>query len=87
VIGPASCAELHAAALTALRDTGWGVPSDLADHAIQERMVIGDDSAAEFTSAAAQLADRSLAWEDAAGWWQATVELLPPPSRPPGRQP
>ncbi len=84
VIGPASCAELHAAALTALRDTGWGVPSDLAHHAVQARMVIGDHSAAEFTAAAAQLADRSLAWEDAAGWWQATLDLLPAES--PARQ-
>ena len=77
VIGPARRAELHAVALTALRDTGWGVPSDLAHHAVQARMIIGDSAAAEFTSAAAQLADRSLAWEDAARWWQATLELLP----------
>jgi len=81
-IGTARCAELHAVALTALRDTGWSVLSDLAHHAVQARMVIGDMSAAEFTSAAAEAADHTLAWEDAANWWQATLDLLAAPDNP-----
>ena len=81
-IGTARCAELHAVALTALRDTGWSVLSDLAHHAVQARIIIGDRSAAEFTSAAAEAADHTLAWEDAANWWQATLDLLAAPDNP-----
>jgi DNA-binding CsgD family transcriptional regulator len=76
-IGTARRAELHSVVLSGLRDTGWAVPSELAHHALQARMVIGDVAAAGFACAAAQAADRALAWEDAATWWQAVLDLTP----------
>ena len=76
-LAPAVKARLHALALSALQDTGRALPSDIAEHAVRARAVIGDDAALAFVVSAAEHADRLLAWEDAAAWWQAAVELMP----------
>jgi len=74
-IAPSRRAELHARVFGALRDTGWGQASDLAHHAVQARPVVSDEVAADAASSAAEAADRLLAWEDAAAWWQTTLTL------------
>jgi ATP/maltotriose-dependent transcriptional regulator MalT len=75
---PSRRAHLHALAFTALRDTGWGQPSDLAHHAVQARPNISDEVAADAVRSAADAADRLLAWEDAAAWWRMAITLTPP---------
>jgi len=80
-IAPSRRAELHARVFAALRDTGWGQASDLAHHAVQARPAVSDEVAATATSAAAEAADRLLAWEDAAAWWQTTITLTRPRDR------
>ena len=74
-LAPSRRAELHARAFTALRDTGWGQASDLAHHAIRARPAVSDDAAADAARHAAEAADRLLAWEDAATWWRAAIDL------------
>ena len=68
-------ADLHARVFSALRDTGWGQPSDLAHHAVQARPGVGDEVAAAAARSAAEAADRLLAWEDAATWWRTAIAL------------
>jgi DNA-binding CsgD family transcriptional regulator len=70
-------AHLHARVFAALRDTGWGQPSDLAHHAVQARPEVSDEIAADAARSAAEAADRLLAWEDAAAWWQRAIMLTP----------
>jgi len=65
-LAPSRRAALHARAFTALRDTGWGQPADLAHHAAHGRPGVADAVAAEAARSAAEAADRLLAWEDAA---------------------
>ena len=74
-LSPSRRAELHARVFAALRDTGTGQPSDLAHHAIQARPGVSDADAADAARAAAEAADRLLAWEDAAAWWQTVIAL------------
>jgi DNA-binding CsgD family transcriptional regulator len=74
-LAPSRRAVLHAQAFTALRDTGWGQAADLAHHAVQGRPTVSDAVAADAARAAAQAADRLLAWEDAAVWWQTAIAL------------
>jgi len=74
-LAPSRRAELHALAFAALRDTGWGQASDLAHHAVQGRPGVSDETAADAARAAADAADRLLAWEDAAAWWQTAIAL------------
>jgi DNA-binding CsgD family transcriptional regulator len=74
---PSRRAELHARAFTALRDTGWGQPADLAHHAVHGRPTITDKVAADAARDAAEAADRVLAWEDAAAWWRKAITLGP----------
>jgi predicted ATPase len=69
-LAPSRRADLHARAFAALRDTGWGQAADLAHHAVQGRPGVSDQTAAEAARSAAEGADRLLAWEDAAKWWQ-----------------
>ena len=80
-IAPSRRAELHARVFTALRDTGWGQASDLAHHAVQARPAVSDEVAAAAARSAAEAADRLLAWEDAAAWWQTTITLTRPRDR------
>jgi DNA-binding CsgD family transcriptional regulator len=70
-------AHLHARVFAALRDTGWGQPSDLAHHAVQARPEVSDQVAADAARSAAEAADRLLAWEDAAAWWRTAIMLIP----------
>ena len=70
-------AHLHARVFAALRDTGWGRPSDLAHHAVQARPMISDEFADDAARSAAEAADRLLAWEAAAAWWQTASMLAP----------
>jgi DNA-binding NarL/FixJ family response regulator len=81
-LDPAVRARLHALALSALQDTGWGLPTDLAEHAVRARAVIGDRAGLGYAVSAAEQADRMLAWEDATAWWQVAVELIPPVGSP-----
>jgi DNA-binding CsgD family transcriptional regulator len=74
-LAPSRRARLHARVFTALRDTGWGQPADLAHHAVQARPNVSDDVAAAAARAAAEAADELLAWEDAATWWQMAIGL------------
>jgi len=74
-LAPSRRAELHASAFAALRDTGWGQAADLAHHAVQGRPSVSDEVAADAARSAAQAADRLLAWEDAAEWWQTAIAL------------
>jgi len=74
-LAPSRRAELHARAFTALRDTGWGQVSDLAHHAVQARPGVSDETASAAARAAAEAADRLLAWEDAATWWRTAITL------------
>jgi DNA-binding CsgD family transcriptional regulator len=76
-LAPSRRARLHARVFIALRDTGWGQPSDLAHHAVQGRPNVSDEVAAEAGRSAAEAADRLLAWEDAAAWWQMAITLAP----------
>lgn len=77
-LAPSRRARLHARVFTALRDTGWGQPSDLAHHAVQGRPIISDEVADDAARSAAEAADRLLAWEAAAAWWQMAITLAPP---------
>jgi len=77
-LAPSRRADLHARAFTALRDTGWGQPADLAHHAVQGRPGVSDQTAADAARFAAEAADRLLAWEDAATWWQTAITLSQP---------
>ena len=72
---PSRRAELHARAFAALKDTGWGQAADLAHHAVQGRPSVSDAVAADAARSAARSADRLLAWEDAAAWWQTAIAL------------
>jgi DNA-binding CsgD family transcriptional regulator len=74
-LSPSRRAELHARVFAALRDTGTGQPSDLAHHAVRARPGISDADAADAARDAAEAADRLLAWEDAAAWWQTVIAL------------
>ena len=74
-LAPSRRARLHARVFTALRDTGWGQPSDLAHHAVQGRPDVSDEAAGAAARSAAEAADRLLAWEDAAAWWQLAITL------------
>ena len=74
-LSPSRRAELHARVFAALRDTGAGQPSDLAHHAVRARPGISDAEAADAARDAADAADRLLAWEDAAAWWQTVIAL------------
>jgi DNA-binding CsgD family transcriptional regulator/tetratricopeptide (TPR) repeat protein len=76
-LAPSRRAHLHARVFAALRDTGRGQPSDLAHHAVQARPEVSDEVAAAAASLAAEAADRLLAWEDAADWWQMAITLTP----------
>jgi DNA-binding CsgD family transcriptional regulator len=76
-LAPSRRAQLHARAFTALRDTGWGQPADLAHHAVQARPEVSDEVAADTARSAAEAADRLLAWEDAAAWWRMAITLTP----------
>ena len=75
-------AELHARAYTALRDTGWGVATDLAHHAVRARPVLDDATVASAAEAAAEASDAVLAWEDAAHWWATARRLRAGVGRP-----
>jgi DNA-binding CsgD family transcriptional regulator len=77
-LAPSRRADLHARAFAALRDTGWGQAADLAHHAVQGRPGVSDQTAADAARSAADAADRLLAWEDAATWWQTAITLSPP---------
>ena len=77
-LAPSRRADLHARAFAALRDTGWGQAADLAHHAVQGRPGVSDHTAADAARSAAEAADRLLAWEDAATWWQTAIALSPP---------
>jgi DNA-binding CsgD family transcriptional regulator len=77
-LAPSRRADLHARAFTALRDTGWGQAADLAHHAVQGRPGVSDQTAADAARSAAEAADRLLAWEDAATWWQTAITLSAP---------
>ena len=77
-LAPSRRAELHARAFAALRDTGWGQASDLAHHAVHGRPHVSDSVAAAAARDAAEAADRLLAWEDAAAWWQSVIALTQP---------
>jgi DNA-binding CsgD family transcriptional regulator len=74
-LAPSRRAELHARAFAALRDTGWGQAADLAHHAVQGRPGVSDETAAEAARSAAEAADRLLAFQDAATWWQTAIGL------------
>lgn len=74
-LAPSRRADLHARAFAALRDTGWGQAADLAHHAVQGRPGVSDETAASAARAAAQAADRLLAFHDAATWWQTAIDL------------
>jgi len=74
-LAPSRRADLHARVFAALRDTGWGQPSDLAHHAVQARPGVSDEVAAVAARSAAEAADRLLAWEDAATWWRTAITL------------
>ena len=74
-LAPSRRAELHARAFSALRDTGWGQPADLAHHAVQARPGVSDEVAAVAARSAAEAADQLLAWEDAAKWWRTAIAL------------
>ena len=74
-LAPSRRAGLHARAFTALRDTGWGQAADLAHHAVHGRPGVSDEVAADAARAAAEAADRVLAWEDAATWWRTAIAL------------
>jgi DNA-binding CsgD family transcriptional regulator len=74
-LAPSRRAERHARAFAALRDTGWGQAADLAHHAVQGRPSVSDEVAANAARSAARSADRLLAWEDAAAWWQTAIAL------------
>jgi len=74
-LAPSRRARLHARVFTALRDTGWGQPSDLAHHAAAGRPAVSDEAAGAAARSAAEAADRLLAWEDAAAWWQLASTL------------
>jgi len=76
-LAPSRRAHLHARVFAALRDVGWGQPADLAHHAVQARPEVSDEVAADAARSAAEAADRLLAWEDAATWWQMAVTLTP----------
>jgi DNA-binding CsgD family transcriptional regulator len=76
-LAPSRRAHLHALAFAALRDTGWGEASDLAHHAVLARPNVSDEVAARAVQSAAEAADRMLAWEDAAAWWQMVSTLAP----------
>jgi DNA-binding CsgD family transcriptional regulator len=76
-LAPSRRARLHARVFAALRDTGWGQPTDLAHHAVQARPEVSDEVAADAARSAAEAADRLLAWEDAAAWWQVAGTLSP----------
>ena len=76
-LAPSRRAQLHARVFAALRDTGWGQLSDLAHHAVQARPDVSDEVAADAARSAAEAADRLLAWEDAATWWQMAITLTP----------
>jgi DNA-binding CsgD family transcriptional regulator len=76
-LAPSRRARLHARVFAALRDTGWGQPADLAHHAVQARPEVSDEVAADAARSAADAADRLLAWEDAAVWWQMVISLTP----------
>ena len=77
-LAPSRRADLHARAFAALRDTGWGQAADLAHHAVQGRPGVSDQTAADAARSAAEAADRLLAWEDAATWWQKAITLSQP---------
>ena len=77
-LAPSRRADLHARAFAAFRDTGWGQAADLAHHAVQGRPRVSDQTAAEAARSAAEAADRLLAWEDAATWWQTAITLSRP---------
>ncbi|MGO9220057.1 MAG: ATP-binding protein, partial [Streptosporangiaceae bacterium] len=53
-LAPSRRARLHARVFTALRDTGWGQPSDLAHHAVQGRPIISDEVADDAARSAAE---------------------------------
>ena len=80
-LAPSRRAEAHGRAFSALRDTGWGQPSDLAHHAVQGRPGVSDEVAADAARSAAEAADRLLAWEDAATWWRTAITLTGRPGR------
>ncbi|HLK72593.1 MAG TPA: AAA family ATPase [Streptosporangiaceae bacterium] len=80
-LAPSRRAGLHARAFAALRDTGWGQAADLAHHAVQGRPGVSDETAASAARAAAEAADRLLAFHDAATWWQTTIDLTRRPDR------
>lgn len=66
--------HLHALALAALRDTGWALPSDLAEHALRAQAELGPQVVAALLADAADDAASLLAWEDAARWWELMVD-------------
>jgi len=76
-IPPSRRALLHGQVFAALRDTGWGQAADLAHHAVLARPGVSDEVAADAARAAAQAADRLLAWQDAARWWRTVIALTP----------
>ncbi len=80
-IAPSRRAELHARVFAALRDTGWGQAADLAHHAVLARPAVSDEVVAAAAGSAAEAADRLLAWQDAAAWWQTTITLTRPRDR------
>ncbi len=74
-LGPSRRADLHGRAFAVLPYSASLERSELAHHACAGVGVVGAEAAYAAVVAAAEDAERHLAWEDAGDWWSRAAEL------------